>query len=341
MKKNLLIIVFVIVTVYCSSQTYIPPQKGEQLSIWCEDKVLSSGDSSYYDILIAKKDISKRILVSIPVLSSNFTINTTWLTVHYLYFYLLGDENINTIELKDFAAKNGIIKKIYNSDHSIVWPAKGVKLFRFDLQTGAFSDTGFFLHNDSFAVSPDDSRICVRRFVSLVNRGVFDKYDIYNLCTSACIKKDILRESFFRIKNLKEYCPSCIKQVFAHNIGCIIQNSPEFIWMSGSESPYYAGTVNWETLSNKWVNLREFRPNYYVCGGPVIVLSKPDKNALKSFSLSKGQKIYVSETGESTTIDDVTAPWMRIWCQNGLTGWVFGACLNKIQGSKICKILNH
>ncbi len=331
MKKSLCVLTFVLTTVFSFAQKYIPPQKDSQL--YCTRS--SKDNNQYYYNLIAQNGKSKRTLVSIPVgQGEGMDLNTIWLTDHYLYFYLVGNEQLNTAQIKTFAAANYIEKitfekgkyeDYYESQHKYV--ASGIKLFRFNIQTGKFSNTGFVLHNMTYAISQDDTLICVVRVTTPRNAENFEHIDIYNLKDGTCLKKDIL-------KGVSDQCKYALKFDLFADGGHTQKTCSEFEWTGavfGDVSPSFAGTINWNTFSYDWIKLDINKENYYVSDGPLNVRSEPGLTGAKEgFQLKKGEGVFVTEKDKTEVIDGITAPWVRIWTITGYTGWVFSGYLNKM-----------
>jgi hypothetical protein len=47
-------------------------------------------------------------------------------------------------------------------------------------------------------------------------------------------------------------------------------------------------------------------------------------------TLQKDTEVQVLETGSSTTIDGITAPWVKILSSTGYTGWCFSGYLEEL-----------
>jgi hypothetical protein len=335
MKKLFIYICCIFITAFTYSQNYIPPQQQELVYI------KTRYDMDYHVVwndLTAQKNNNKRILVSIPTGSySGLDPDMTWLNKNNLYFYLVGNEQITSEELKLLKKQNNIEQITFDNSHGDVSMIQkqyvlshGVKLFRFDLQTGKFSYTGFILHNMNFAVSPDDTRLCT---IDEQAPGNIDKLLMYNLNDGTIISHDIFKKTKADIDY--SYYYKFQPYVFYDNEGhadYLQQTDPKLIWTYGVEHFSAAGTIDWQTCSFEWFpGFLWKKLNYYVSDGPLNVRSQPGKEGIKIFSLPQGKKILVTETGKIETIDGITAPWVRIWDDRANTGWVFSGYLKKIQ----------
>jgi hypothetical protein len=343
-KINIFIVSFFIVF-YGYSQSYFSPKGNEEIYISGRTEDIASNDYIWWDDLIAWRQNSPQVLISIPLGERHgLSHNKTWLTRKYLYFYLLGNERLNDIKLKKFAKENSIQKKSFGEGED-GWEVQqkyvithGMDLFRFDLQTGEFSNTGFTLHSMDFAVSPDDSRICVR---AIYLNTSDDKLAMYDLNDGSCINDDLLKKHSEIGKNgdfmlqCRSFCYGNLYDTSAR-CGDLQQIWPDLIWSFGAEYPDWAGKINWKTCAVEIYNFtkEKWKPNYYVSDGPLNIRSDAGLEGKKMFfyKLPAGAKVLVTETGKTETIDGITAPWVWIWTENAnIFGWVFSGYLKKIQ----------
>lgn len=335
MKKLFIYISCIFITVFTYSQNYIPPQQQELVYLSMR---VDMDNYIFWNDLIAQQKNSKRILVSIPTGSDlGLSPNMSWLNKNNLYFYLIGNEQNTSKEIKLLKKQNNIVQITFDdSDGKGRMRQKqyvlshGVKLFRFNLQTGKFSYTGFILHNMNFAVSPDDASLCT---IDDQEPGNIDKLQMYNLNDGTVITNDIFKKKKADVEDLYYY--RFKPYVFYDTDGYpdyLQQTDPKLIWTYGEEYFSAAGTIDWQTCSFEWFPGSLWKNlNYYVSDGPLNVRSQPGKEGIKIFSLSQGKKILVTETSKIETIDGITAPWVRIWDDRANTGWVFSGYLKKIQ----------
>jgi hypothetical protein len=59
--------------------------------------------------------------------------------------------------------------------------------------------------------------------------------------------------------------------------------------------------------------------------------SRPGTSAAIVDTLPEGSGVYVLRTGDSATIDGITAPWVYVAAQNGKQGWCFSGYLEEIK----------
>ncbi len=57
---------------------------------------------------------------------------------------------------------------------------------------------------------------------------------------------------------------------------------------------------------------------------------EPNTSSLMVTTLSSGSAVQVLETGTSQTIEDITAPWVKVLSESGYTGWCFSGYLEEI-----------
>lgn len=344
-KTKVNIIILIISTVFIVyAKEYIPPLPNEDVYVTGRIESISSNDHIVWDDLIARSKNSQRLLVSIPLgANGGLSGNETWLTRKYLYFYLLGNEQLNNKIIKKFAQRNNVKNKLFGEgeegresqqDYIIT---HGMDLFRFNLQTGEFFNTGFTLHSMDFAVSPDDRRICVRT-EKFGNEP--EKLSMYDLNDGTCINDNLLKEhpeigtiGAFRFH--ERYFFKSVKTEYAFT-GIPPQTWPDLIWDLNVDPILWEGKINWNTCTVEvyGFSMETWKPNYYVLDGPLNIRSDPGLQEEKMFQyqLVTGTKVLVTETGKTETIDGITAPWVWIWGDGGNTyGWVFSGYLKKIQ----------
>ena len=348
MKKFSICIICLLSAVAAGAKDYVPPQPDEVVFVSPERlEYISSCEYILWNDLIARKQDVNRVLISIP-LGTNGGVqqDMTWSTDRYLYFYLLGNERLDNKKLRDFAEQNGIQEKTFGEIGGTGWDnqseyvlSTGMTLFRFDLQTGEFSSTGFTLHNMEFAVSPDDTRICTKYRVPEETGGYSEKLAMYSLEDGSCISEDIT-ESYPEIGTDGEFIfygrSYCYGKSNDHFIcsGDLQQTWPDLIWSCGYEYQLWWGKIDWNTCAVVPFSKGSMEPNYYVSDGPLNMRTDPGLNGRKMFfyQLPTGTKVFVTETGKTETIDGITAPWVWIWTEDTrFYGWVFSGYLKKTE----------
>ena len=123
-----------------------------------------------------------------------------------------------------------------------------------------------------------------------------------------------IKKIFLPSTQLKK-CPFCAEQ---------IQNEAIICKYCGKDLQEYDFNEN-EKRKQKEREFRE-KQNCTVIKR-LNIYEEPRTNSLINLTLFEGKKVQLLETGENSIIDNIETKWVKITCENGVTGWCYSHCL--------------